>query len=462
LNEFFDGDLTDVGIILQGGMYNGVMRALMKMGLADIWGATRVPLYVLNVTYPLVDDEVIRFCDGKRSVLVVEEGQPDFIEQALSRVLREADLPTRLLGKKVLPMAGEYTVAVLEEGVRAFVSAAGLASELTPRGNAAAVLDEAPVRALATVVPARPPGFCTGCPERPIFSAMKLVEQELGEHHIAADIGCHLFSILPPFGIGASTMGYGLGPASASALNGGEGRRVISFMGDGGFWHNGLASSIGNAVYNKSDSVVVVVDNHYSAATGGQDLLSSRAVSRRRSTGHTIVRAVRGVGATWVRSVGRTYDVARMRDTLRAALTTVARGPKVIVASSECMLNRQRREKPLMAAAIKAGRRVVRPRFGVDQDVCTGDHACMRLSGCPSLSLKHTGEKLRDDPVAVVDNSCVGCGHCGEVANAAVLCPSFYRADVVENPSLWDRVLARMRSAVIGWLQRRRAGLVQG
>ncbi len=460
LNEFFDGDLTDVGIILQGGMYNGVMRALMKLGLADIWGATRVPLYVLNVTYPLVDDEVIRFCDGKRAVLVVEEGQPDFIEQALSRTLREADLPTRLLGKKVLPMAGEYTVGVLEEGVRAFVSAAGVASELTPRGNAAAVLDEEPVRALATVVPARPPGFCTGCPERPIFSAMKLVEKELGQHHIAADIGCHLFSILPPFEIGASTMGYGLGPASASALNGGEGRRVVSFMGDGGFWHNGLSSSVGNAVYNKSDGVVVVVDNHYSAATGGQDLLSSRAVSRRRSTGHTIVRAVRGVGAKWVRSVDRTYDVARMRDTLRAALTTVARGPKVIVASSECMLNRQRREKPLMAAAIKAGRRVVRPKFGVDQDVCTGDHACMRLSGCPSLSLKHTGEKLRDDPVAVVDNSCVGCGHCGEVANAAVLCPSFYRADVVENPHWWDRALAQVRGSVIGWLQRRRPAFV--
>ena len=457
LNEFFDGDLADVGIILQGGMYNGVMRALMRAGLADIWGATRIPLYVLNVTYPLVDDEIVRFCSGKRAVLVVEEGQPDFIEQALSRTLREADVPTRLLGKKILPMAGEYTVAVLEDGVRAFMTAAGLGREVTARGNATAILDEEPVRALGAVVPARPPGFCTGCPERPIFSAMKLVERELGEHHVAADIGCHLFSILPPFGIGTSTMGYGLGPASASALNGGEGRRVISIMGDGGFWHNGLNSSIGNAVYNKSDGVTVIVDNHYSAATGGQDLLSSRAASRRRSTGHAIAAAVRGVGARWVRQVDRTYDVARMRDTLRAALTTVKRGPKVIVASSECMLNRQRREKPLMAAAIKAGKRVVRPKFGVDQDVCTGDHACMRLSGCPSLSLKHTGEKLRDDPVAVVDNSCVGCGHCGEVANAAVLCPSFYRADVVENPRPVDRVLARVRRAVIGALQRRRA-----
>jgi indolepyruvate ferredoxin oxidoreductase alpha subunit len=415
---------------------------------------------VLNVTYPLVDEEIVRFCNGKSAVLVVEEGQPDFIEQALSRTLREAGLATRLLGKRVLPMAGEYTVAVLEDGVRGFLASAGLASELKPRGNAAAVLDDEKVRALDAAVPARPPGFCTGCPERPIFSAMKLVERELGQHHIAADIGCHLFSILPPFGIGATTMGYGLGPASASALNGGDGRRVISMMGDGGFWHNGLNSSIGNAVYNKSDNVTIIVDNHYSAATGGQDLLSSRAVSRRRSTGHAIAAAVRGVGAHWVRQIDRTYDVAGMRDTLREALTTRTRGPKVIVASSECMLNRQRREKPLMQAAIKAGKRVVRPRFGVDQDVCTGDHACMRLSGCPSLSLKHTGEMLRDDPVAVVDNSCVGCGHCGEVANAAVLCPSFYRADVVENPEWLDRMLARVRRAVIGALQRRRAARV--
>ena len=158
-----------------------------------------------------------------------------------------------------------------------------------------------------------------------------------------------------------------------------------------------------------------------------------------------------------MRQIDRTYDVARMRDTLRKALTTPGRGPKVIVASSECMLNRQRREKPLMQAAVRAGKRVVRPRFGVDQDVCTGDHACMRLSGCPSLSLKHTGEKLRDDPVAVVDNSCVGCGNCGEVAEAAVLCPSFYRAELVSNPNRWDLLRQRVSTAVIGRLQRRMA-----
>jgi len=148
--------------------------------------------------------------------------------------------------------------------------------------------------------------------------------------------------------------------------------------------------------------------------------------------------------------------VAKMRDTIREELTSPEKGPKVIVASSECMLNRQRREKPLTQKAIKEGRRVEAPRFGVDEAICTGDHACIRLSGCPSLSLKKLDDPLRDDPVASIDQSCVGCGNCGEVADAAVLCPSFYRADVVHNPGPWERRKAAFRARIIGWLQARR------
>jgi indolepyruvate ferredoxin oxidoreductase alpha subunit len=184
--------------------------------------------------------------------------------------------------------------------------------------------------------------------------------------------------------------------------------------------------------------------------------MSSRADNESRSTKHPITEAVRGIGAKWVRQIDRTYDVGKMRDTLKEALTTGEKGPKVIIASSECMLNKQRRVKPLVNKAIKAGTRTVKERFGVDEDVCTGDHACIRLSGCPSLSVKHTNDPLRDDPVASIDNSCVACGNCGEVAEAAVLCPSFYRADVIHNPTKLDRITARVRSAVIGYLQRRR------
>ncbi len=462
LNERFGPQDAAIGLILQGGMYNATLRALQQLGLADVYGESLVAMYVLNVTYPLVDDEVIDFAAGKRAVLVIEEGQPEFLEQAIATLLRRRDVQTRLSGKDVLPMAGEYTAEVLVRGLSAFITAhdRGLLGNAPPVPDPGPTLSQPEVRALAKVVPPRPAGFCTGCPERPIFAAMKLVERELGPRHVSADIGCHLFSILPPFEIGATTMGYGLGPASASAFNvtaGGKGQRPISVMGDGGFWHNGLTSSIGNAVYNKQDGVILVVDNYYSAATGGQDILSSRGLNPGRATKNSLVTAVQGIGVKWVRQINRTYNVAQMRDILREALTTRQGGPKVIVASSECMLNKQRRIRPALAAARKAGKRQVVERFGVDADVCTGDHACIRLSGCPSLSVTHTDDPLRDDPVAVIDESCVGCGNCGEVAEAAVLCPSFYRADVIHNPTWLDRTLAAWRGKVIAALQRRRA-----
>lgn len=455
LNEFFGPENAKIGLVCQGGMYNGLIRALQRLGLADIYGNSEIPIYCLNVTYPLVSDEFAEFAADKDAVLVIEEGQPEFIEQALSTFILRKGLTVRLHGKDMLPMAGEYTGQVMLDGITAFLKEH--APDLLP-GQARAPNQPAPaIPDLSKTVPTRPPGFCTGCPERPIFAAMKLVQEELGEHQITGDIGCHLFACLPPFEVGGSTMGYGLGPASNAAFDGGGDKRAISILGDGGFWHNGLSSSIGNMVFNKSDSVAVIVDNYYSAATGGQDILSSRADNDTKSTQNPITDAVKGVGVKWVRQIDRTYDVPKMREILHEALTTDVEGPKVIVASSECMLNRQRREKPLRNKAIKDGARIEVPRFGVDEDICTGDHACIRLSGCPSLSLKKLDDPLRDDPIAHIDQSCVGCGNCGEVADAAVLCPSFYRADVVHNATGFEKWWQDLSGRMIGWLQNRRA-----
>ena len=460
INEFFSNSAKDFGIVLQGGMYNGVLRALEVLGLADAFGESQIPLYVLNVTYPLVDAEFKTFCTGKRGMLIVEEGQPDFIEQNIHAILRKADLQTRVHGKEFLPMAGEYTGGIILQGVKSFVElyAPELLSESStsvPAVQSTALMIQAVADATAQVLP-RPPSFCTGCPERPIFTAIKLLEKELGPRHISCDIGCHLFSILPPFNIGATTMGYGLGWAGASAFNTPETEhRTMAIMGDGGFWHNGLTSGVGNAVFNQTDNVLLVVDNGYSAATGGQDVLSSKAINPIRSTNNPIEKAVKGVGVDWVKTVTNTYSLDQMRGALRDALTTQTKGPKVVVAQSECMLNRQRRVKPQIKQRIKQGERVVREKFGVDPDTCTGDHSCIRLSGCPSLSIKTNPDPLRTDPVVAVADSCVGCGLCGEVAHAAVLCPSFYRAEIINNPSGWDRFKVKIRQWVIGRLQNR-------
>ena len=454
LNEIFGPTTSKIGIITQGGMYNGVIRALQRLGLADINGNCKIPLYNLNVTYPLVQDEFLSFCENKEAVIVVEEGQPEFIEQNLSSFLYRSKSSVALHGKDIFPMAGEYTGQIMLESLTSFIKMT--LPDILPSQIRSPNTTPPQIPNLTETVPIRPPSFCTGCPERPIFAAMKLVEKDLGKHQITGDIGCHLFASLPPFEIGGSTMGYGLGPASNAAFDGGGEKRAISILGDGGFWHNGLSSSIGNMVFNKSDSVALIVDNYYSAATGGQDVMSSRAENNSKSTQNPISNALKGVGVEWIRQIDHTYDVKKVKEVLNEALTTEYDGPKVIVASSECMLNKQRREKPIRNNNIIAGVRTEIPRFGVDEDICTGDHACIRLSGCPSLSLKKLDDPLRDDPIASIDHTCVGCGNCGEVADAAILCPSFYQADVIHNPSGFEKLLSNIQKSLIRTFQNRR------
>ena len=103
-----------------------------------------------------------------------------------------------------------------------------------------------------------------------MFSALKIAQRELGETHVAADIGCHAFATLPPFNQGNTILGYGMSVASASAVAPNFDKRVISILGDGGFWHSGLTAGVANAVFNKQDSIVVVLENFYTSATGQQ------------------------------------------------------------------------------------------------------------------------------------------------------------------------------------------------
>jgi indolepyruvate ferredoxin oxidoreductase alpha subunit len=460
LNEVFEGTDSqlsqELGIVCQGGMYNVAVRALQQLDLADTFGESKIPIYALNVTYPLIPEELSAFCAGKRAVLVIEEGQPAYIEDALHAILRRADLQTKVHGKDCLPMAGEYTGEVVLTGVATWVGA--MAPHNVDQGGVRGALEalaatkKRAAELLGGSVPARPPGFCIGCPERPVFSAMKLLERETGGFHVSADIGCHTFSTLPPFNIGNTVLGYGLGLASNSAIAPLFGKRTVTIMGDGGFWHNGLTSGIANAVFNRDDAILVIMKNGYTSATGTQDIPSSLHQSEWKSGDMSIERALKGIGVEWVKSV-YTYRVETMAKALRGAMTSAYAGLKVIIADAECQLERQRRLRPQVAARLKAGKRVVRTRFGVDEDVCSGDHSCIRLSGCPSLTVKTSSDPLKLDPVAHVNNGCVGCGLCGEVAHAAVLCPSFFRAEIVQNPNAWDRLVERLRGVIIRRLQ---------
>jgi indolepyruvate ferredoxin oxidoreductase, alpha subunit len=462
LNEVFEGSESSVGLLAQGGLYNNIMRALQVLGLADNIGGCRVPILALNVVYPLVPEEITAFCAGKSAVLMIEEGQPEFIEQDVATTLRRADIQTKLHGKDLLPMAGEYTAEVLVRGLARFLArhAPHLDTSSGARWLEAVGASRQRAAELLGTLPARPPTFCVGCPERPVFSAMKLVAGDVGRPHISVDVGCHAFATFEPFSQGNTLLGYGMSLASSAGVGPMSTRRPLAIMGDGGFWHNGLLSGVASNLLNHGDAVLVIMKNGYASATGTQELISSppeeaRAAAAGRSAAYadrTIENTLAGLGVKWLRTVYN-YRVASMTKALREAYTTPEPGLKVIVAEGECQLERQRRLRPQVAARLQRGERVLRTRFGVDEDVCSGDHSCIRLSGCPSLTVKTSSDPLKLDPVAHVNNGCVGCGLCGEVAHAAILCPSFFRADIVQNPGIWDRLLHALRKSIIGWLQ---------
>jgi indolepyruvate ferredoxin oxidoreductase, alpha subunit len=455
LNEVFAEDAGDVGLIVQGGLYNTLLRSLATAGLVDERGESRFPILVLNATYPLVPEQLVSFCNGKRAVLVLEEGHPEFIELELSTVLARAGCDCKVRGKTTFDHAGEYNAEAMLRGLEQFAAEFAPAMELRAAAAWREEVDAVRARArelLASEVPARPPGFCIGCPERPVFSALKLVERDLGPRHVAADIGCHSFAMFEPFGIGHSITGYGMGLSSAAAVGPVSEKRPLATVGDGGFWHNGFLSGVASAVKNGSDSVLLIFKNGYTSATGTQELVSTPKAAKRDESGGesttvtdtSIEDVLRGVGVGWLRTV-HSYDVATMKSTLEDALTTPDAGLKVVVAEGECQLERQRRLQGWLARRHAAGDRVERVRYGIDEDVCTGDRACVRLSGCPSLTLKEPENPLRVDPVTTVNASCVGCGLCGELAHTAALCPSFYRVEVVTRPGAWERLLARVR-----------------
>ncbi|MCX7271544.1 MAG: indolepyruvate ferredoxin oxidoreductase subunit alpha, partial [Burkholderiales bacterium] len=432
LNEFMPGKKhADLGLIVQGGLYNSLLRSLQLLGLANAFGECDIPMLVLNVTYPLVPDQIIDFCQGKRAVLVVEEGQPEYIEQDIATQLRRRGIPTPLHGKDMLPGAGEYNVEAITSGLSPFIAkylSADTAKAAQQWSNDLQQRRADVARALGQALPARPPSFCIGCPERPVFSALKLVQQEIGDLHIAADIGCHALGTFEPFSTGHSILGYGMSLASRAGVSPMMQRRTLAIMGDGGFWHNGLLTGVQSALFNGDDAVLLIFKNGYTSATGTQDIISTpmeaekQAASDKHSslshTNMTIESTLQGLGVQWLKTV-HTYEVAHVKALLKEAFTSEFNGLKVIIAEGECQLERQRRIKPWIQALLKKGKRVVRVKYGVDEDVCNGDHACIRLSGCPTLTLKDNPDPLKVDPVATVIDGCVGCGLCGENAHAA-------------------------------------------
>jgi indolepyruvate ferredoxin oxidoreductase alpha subunit len=426
------------------------------LGEANIHGESRIPILNLNVTHPLVPEEIADFLQGKKAVLIVEEGMPNLIEEAIRAIAQRAKFDVDIFGKDVLPHAGEYTPDSIIKGIGSFLlknTSPGYEKEkIREKSEYIEKHKEKAANLLKEPVIKRNPIFCTGCPERPIFTAIKILEEDYGKSYYASDIGCYSMSGLPPFDLSNSITGMGIGLASAGALSRMANKRVISFMGDGTFWHSGLTTSISNAVYNNQNAILIILENFWTSMTGHHENPASGKNMRQEGVVMDIEKALRGAGVRWIKRVNP-YDLGESMDALRDAYS-MDKGLRVIISRGECQLEKGRKEKVIVKKRLESGRRVVQARLGVDPEVCTGDHSCMRYNGCPSLTLKESPTILRDDPIAHIEQSCVGCGLCGEIAHAAVLCPSFYKVKIINNPSLFDRIGAKINRFFLDLLTR--------
>lgn len=448
LNDHFPGEdaSSTLGIVTHGVVYNTLMRVLYLLGEADLTGKLSFSVLCLNVVHPLAPEEIVGFLKGKDKVLIVEEGMPNLLEQQIRAMAQKERLLVEIFGKDYVPVAGELTPENLMPGVAKFLAGEvyrgnGRSAEVMERLDAMQRHLKEAFNYLGEPVKPRPPIFCTGCPERPIFSALKIMEQEVGRTYYPGDIGCYSMGGLPPFNYQESITGMGTGLASASAIGRAFTRRPITFMGDGTFWHSGLTTSLANAVYNNQDAVLVIFENFWTSMTGQQE----NPATGRNMRGEPLPRmdieaTLKGMGVQWVKKVNP-YSVKHSLKVLQEAYTTPEPGLKVVVSEAECQLERQRRLRPMVKRQIEAGKPVEEGKFGVDEDVCVGDHACIRYNGCPSLTVKKSPDPLRDDEIVTISQTCVGCGLCGEVAHAAILCPSFYEVKVVHNPGLLSRAL---------------------
>ncbi len=402
LNEHHAGTHGDVGIVVQGGLYNTLVRALQQLGLADAFGASELPLLVLNVTYPIVPDEIVAFAAGKRAVLVVEEGQPEYIERDILAALHRAGSADRaarqgpaadgrrIHGRGDVGRARRRSSSATCPTIDVSAGRAWLAANAARRGDVAARLGKAAAGAAAGLLHRLP--RAAGVRGAEAGAAGRRPGPHRRRHRLprARDLRAVLVGPLDPRlrhepGVERRRRAD---DEAARALDHGR-RRLLAQRPA----HRRAVVAVQRRRLGAADHEERLhlgdrhAGHHLDARRRDEGARARSPAEPGRPQHDDRVDARRASACKWLRTV-HTYRVAEMKKTLREAFTTDFAGLKVIIAEGECQLERQRRVRPWIASLLKRGKRVVRVKYGVDEDVCTGDHACIRLSGCPTLTLE--------------------------------------------------------------------------
>lgn len=365
INRWETGDAS-VGIVTAGTCYPYVREVLPNASVLK-----------LGASWPLPDSLLRRFCDSVERVFVVEE-----LEPVIEREMRALGL--RVEGKEFFPRAGELS----PELVRAGFEAAGV---LAPRPKSNAFAPEPLMR---------PPVLCAGCPHTSSFLAIRA-----SGARVAGDIGCYTLGCLDPLrGLDTTVaMGCSIGNA-IGMVKAGETKPVVATIGDSTFLHAGIPGLI-DAVYNQANLTVLLLDNHITAMTGGQDHPGTGRTLRGEEVPRVDYEAlIRAIGVKWVQTVD-SYDLAAMHQQLREAINY--RGVAVLIANRPCVLD------PI---------KIKGPPLQVVTAQCVACQACMNL-GCPAMSWGTETFEGRHK-IQIDQSLCIGCTLCAQICSVDCIQPT--------------------------------------
>jgi len=360
LNRIEPGN-ADYGIITCGISYSYVKEV-----------APTASVLKLGATWPLSDELLKKFCASVQRVLVVEELEP-VIESRIRQLGFEVE------GKSLFPRTGEFSPAIIREGL----VKAGLMEPVKR------------VEALAGEQLVRPPVLCPGCPHAAGYMALRAVNAR-----VAGDIGCYTLAAIEPLKSIDTCVSMGSSIANAVGMwkAGTQERPIVATLGDSTFLHAGIPPLV-DAIYNNADITVLLLDNHTTAMTGGQDHAGTGVGLRGQKTARVdFEQLALSLGAKWVRKID-SYDLGTLYQHIQDAVRY--KGVSVLISDRPCVLD---------PVKIKG------PAFNVREESCIACQSCMNL-GCPALSW---GEGVHDGhrKVTIDQERCMGCSLCSQ------LCPT--------------------------------------
>lgn len=364
-------ETSKVGIVACGLSYNYVREALKLTGL-------KASVLKIGTPYPLPAAPVLELFKHIERVLVIEEQEPVVEDQVISLAWQHR-LESLISGKHdgLVPREGEFNVDKVKAIIEKFF------------GHEATTAEDAPVPEL----PLRTPILCAGCPHRASFYIFK--EAARGTDAVfTGDIGCYTLGAIPPLNAVDTCLCMGASITMAAGLHRAEpGRRHVAFLGDSTFFHSGVTGLI-NAVYNRADITVVILDNRTTAMTGHQPHPGMGKTAMAEDSARVdIANLVKACGVDFVREVDP-FDLAAAGAAARAAMRHS--GVSVVIMRRDC------------ASLVIKGQ-----PYSISSDDCVNCSACVEDLGCPAIG--------RLDGLPVINSNCTGCGVCSQICPAGAI-----------------------------------------